>query len=155
MATITCDVHPWMRAYAGVVAHPFFAVSEGDGKYKIKGLPAGPYTIEIWQEKVGRQTQQVTLADGEAKTVDVELKLPGPPRTADTSRAGSRTINHLATYGRHFRQAAFCSPPAAWPYCAVTDDADFLKSSLVSSQPTRMSPIRIAQPMGSPLTSNP
>ena len=76
MAPITCDVHPWMRAYAGIVAHPFFAVSGADGKYEIKGLPAGSYTIEVWHEKVGRQTQQVTLSDGEAKTVNVELKSP-------------------------------------------------------------------------------
>ena len=75
-ATITCDVHPWMRSFAGVVAHPFFAVSKADGSYEIKGLPAGSYTIEVWQEKLGRQTQKVTVADGEAKKLDFELKLP-------------------------------------------------------------------------------
>ena len=76
MATITCDVHPWMRAYAGVVAHPFFAVSKADGSFEIKGLPAGSYTPEVWQEKLGRQTQKVTVADGEAKAVSFELKAP-------------------------------------------------------------------------------
>jgi plastocyanin len=76
-ATITCDVHPWMRAFAGVVAHPFFAVSKADGSFEIKGLPAGNYTLEVWQEKLGRQTQQVTIADGEAKSgVNFELKMP-------------------------------------------------------------------------------
>src|ERR1041385_1283089 len=36
-----CDVHPWMFAYVGVVDHPYFAVSDKDGSYKITGLPAG------------------------------------------------------------------------------------------------------------------
>jgi plastocyanin len=76
MASITCDVHPWMRAYAGVVAHPFFAVSKADGTFEIKGLPAGSYTVEVWQEKLGRRTEKVTVADGEAKTANFELKAP-------------------------------------------------------------------------------
>jgi plastocyanin len=59
-----CDVHGWMRAYANVVTHPFFAVSKADGTFEIKGLPAGTYTIEAWHERLGTQTQQVTITDG-------------------------------------------------------------------------------------------
>jgi len=59
-----CDVHGWMRAYANVVTHPFFAVTQDDGSFEIKGLPAGTYTIEAWHEKLGKQTQQVTISDG-------------------------------------------------------------------------------------------
>ena len=36
-----CDVHPWMRAWVAVVPHPFFAVTGADGRYEIRGLPAG------------------------------------------------------------------------------------------------------------------
>jgi plastocyanin len=32
MVTVACDVHPWMRAYLGVVQHPFFAVTSADGR---------------------------------------------------------------------------------------------------------------------------
>ena len=60
-----CDVHPWMNAYAGVVEHPFFAVTKADGTFEIKGLPAGTYTIELWHERLGTQTQSVTV-DGQA-----------------------------------------------------------------------------------------
>jgi plastocyanin len=56
-----CDVHPWMNAYAGVVAHPFFAVTGADGRFEIKGLPAGTYTLEAWHEQLGTQTQTVTV----------------------------------------------------------------------------------------------
>ena len=59
-----CDVHSWMNAYAGVVAHPFFAVTKEDGTFEIKGLPAGTYTIELWHEQLGTQTQSVTV-DGQ------------------------------------------------------------------------------------------
>ena len=62
--TFRCDVHGWMRAYANVVTHPFYAVTKEDGNFEIKGLPAGTYTIEAWHERLGTQTQQVTIADG-------------------------------------------------------------------------------------------
>lgn len=65
-----CDVHPWMRAYAGVVEHPFFNVSGASGTYEIKDLPAGKYTIEAWHEKFGTQTQEVTVEDAAPATAD-------------------------------------------------------------------------------------
>jgi plastocyanin len=61
MVPIRCDVHSWMTAWAGVVNHPFFAVSETDGRFTIAGLPAGKYTLEAWHEELGTQTQEVVL----------------------------------------------------------------------------------------------
>jgi hypothetical protein len=74
MIKIKCDVHGWMSAYCGVLAHPFFAVSGADGSFTIKDLPAGTYTIEAWHEKLGTQTQQVTVGDKESKTVGFTFK---------------------------------------------------------------------------------
>ncbi len=74
MIHIKCDVHGWMSAYCGVVAHPFFAVTAADGTYTIKNLPAGTYTIEAWHEKFGTQTQQVTVGATDAKTVPFTFK---------------------------------------------------------------------------------
>ncbi len=70
MVRMKCDVHPWMSAYVGVLDHPFFAVSGSDGSYTIKGLPAGTYTIEAWHEKMGTQTQSVTVGDSGAASAD-------------------------------------------------------------------------------------
>jgi len=64
MVPLRCDVHGWMNAYVGVVAHPFFAVTTDDGAFEIKGLPAGAYTLEAWHEELGTQTQSVTV-DGQ------------------------------------------------------------------------------------------
>ena len=64
MVRFKCNVHPWMSAYMGVVPHPFFSVSDAQGKFTITGLPAGTYTIEAWHEVYGTQTQTVTVADG-------------------------------------------------------------------------------------------
>ena len=58
-----CDVHGWMRSYANVVTNPFFAVTKEDGSFEIKGLAPGTYTIEAWHERLGTQTQQVTISD--------------------------------------------------------------------------------------------
>ena len=69
MVRIKCDVHPWMGAYAGVVDHPFHAVTGSDGGYSLTGLPAGTYTIEAWHEEYGTATETVTVADGETATV--------------------------------------------------------------------------------------
>ncbi len=77
MVRIKCDVHGWMSAYCGVVAHPFFAVTAADGTYTIKGLPAGTYTIEAWHEKFGTQTQQVTVGATDSKAVPFAFKAGG------------------------------------------------------------------------------
>ena len=70
MVRFKCNVHPWMQAYAGVVEHPFFAVTDEKGVFAIEGLPDGQYVLEAWHEKFGAQTQHVTIAGGEAKSTE-------------------------------------------------------------------------------------
>ena len=74
MVQMKCNVHPWMRSFVGVVDHPFFAVTGGDGTFTIKGLPPGTYTIETWHEKYGTRDRQVTVGARESKTVDFAFK---------------------------------------------------------------------------------
>lgn len=74
MIPFKCNVHPWMRAYVGVVAHPYFAVTGADGSFSLKGLPPGEYTLEAWHEKLGTQEIKVTVGAKEAKTADFAFK---------------------------------------------------------------------------------
>jgi plastocyanin len=67
---VKCEVHPWMGAYIGVFNHPYFAVTDDNGNYTIKGLPAGEYTIETWHEKYGTQTMKVAVGATDKKTAD-------------------------------------------------------------------------------------
>jgi uncharacterized membrane protein/plastocyanin len=61
MVRAKCDVHPWMAAFVGVVAHPFFAVSSESGEFTLQNVPEGDYEIEAWHEAFGRQTQKVKV----------------------------------------------------------------------------------------------
>lgn len=68
MMPVKCNVHPWMRLYVNVVAHPYFAVSGDDGTFTIPGLPAGEYTVEAAHERFGKQEAKVKVdASGTAK----------------------------------------------------------------------------------------
>ncbi len=65
---VKCNQHPWMKMYIGVVKSPFFAVTDKDGKYTIKGLPPGDYTLAFVQEKYGEVDQKVHLDAKQDKT---------------------------------------------------------------------------------------
>jgi plastocyanin len=77
MLPVKCNQHPWMKMYINVVKSPFYAVTDKSGKYEIKGLPPGTYTIAFVQEKLGEQDQQVTVGPKETKTVDQSFKATG------------------------------------------------------------------------------
>ena len=77
MLPVKCNQHPWMKMYINVVKSPFYAVTGPDGKYEIKGLPPGDYTIAFVHEKLGEQDQKVTVGPKEAKTVDQSFKAGG------------------------------------------------------------------------------
>jgi len=74
MVHFKCNVHTWMEAYAGVLPHPYFAVTASGGAFELKNLPPGTYTIEAWHEKLGTQTQTVTVAPKDAKSIAFTFK---------------------------------------------------------------------------------
>jgi hypothetical protein len=71
---VKCNVHPWMRGYIAVFKHPYFAVTDKDGNFDLKGLPPGTYTIKAWQEKLGTQSQKITVGANETKTLEFVFK---------------------------------------------------------------------------------
>lgn len=62
MIRVKCNIHGWMHAWIGVVAHPYFAVTGADGAFQLRNVPPGQYVIETWQEEFGKQEQPITLA---------------------------------------------------------------------------------------------
>ena len=64
MIPVKCNIHSWMHAYVGVLDHPYFAVTKEDGKFEIKNLPPGAYTLAVWTQALGTQRQTITLAPG-------------------------------------------------------------------------------------------
>src|SRR5579864_7358573 len=72
-ASMLCNVHPEMSGYVVVVATPYFAVTDKEGNYTIKDVPAGHYTITTWSEDGKPVTQSVDVAAG-TTTVDLTVK---------------------------------------------------------------------------------
>jgi plastocyanin len=70
MVRFKCNVHGWMEAYVGVLPHPYFAVTGNGGSFELKNLPPGTYSVEAWHEKLGTQTQSVTVAPKETRALD-------------------------------------------------------------------------------------
>ncbi|HEY7087477.1 MAG TPA: hypothetical protein VH518_05260 [Tepidisphaeraceae bacterium] len=73
-----CDVHPWMCAWVGVFENPFFAVTQEDGTFELKSIPAGTYRVVAWHELYGRREQSVTITDD--KPIEVNFSFGGASR---------------------------------------------------------------------------
>ena len=71
---IRCDVHPWMRAYVQIFSHPWFAVTDKNGKFEIRNVPAGSYPLVAWQEKYGTVRRDVKIDDGKTTEASFEFQ---------------------------------------------------------------------------------
>lgn len=87
MLAVKCDVHGWMQAYIRVDDHPFHAVTDGDGRFRIDGIPPGEYTLEFWHERLGRTERSVRIDPGATAKLEVAFGLSDPngPSTEDES----------------------------------------------------------------------
>uniref|UniRef100_A0A7C2JYP3 Rhamnogalacturonan lyase domain-containing protein n=1 Tax=Schlesneria paludicola TaxID=360056 RepID=A0A7C2JYP3_9PLAN len=74
---IGCDIHPWMKGWWVVVDHPYAAVTDKDGTFEIKDLPAGEHEFRVWQERMGyvEKSLKVTVKD-KATTEVPTIKVP-------------------------------------------------------------------------------
>jgi plastocyanin len=71
---LLCNVHPEMEAYVVTLQNPYFAVSEKDGSYTIKNVPAGKYTLKIWHEKLKGAAQEITVIESGDVNTNFEIK---------------------------------------------------------------------------------
>ena len=88
---VTCELHPWTRAYVVVLDHPYFATSGTAGDFSIDGVPAGTYHLRAWHPVLGLVDQVVTVAAGGSASVSMKLpgehaSIPAAPESATTQR---------------------------------------------------------------------
>ena len=70
---IGCSLHGWMRAWVYVVKHPWFAVTEADGTFRIASVPAGKYTLLLTHSDTGMQERRtVAVEAGKTATLQVD-----------------------------------------------------------------------------------
>ncbi len=73
MLKIKCDAHEWMHSWLMVLDQPYFAVTDQDGKFSIRDVPAGTYTLAAWHEAAGEKSAPVTVTAGHATVPQIEL----------------------------------------------------------------------------------
>lgn len=71
---VFCDIHSHMSAFIVVFNHPFFRVTDAEGRFRIENVPPGTYTLVGWYEGEARVRKAVTVTAGAA--AEVELVAP-------------------------------------------------------------------------------
>ena len=73
---VRCAVHPWMRGYIAVFGHPYFAVTDANGRFSIDSLPPGPYTMMVWHEGMTSPiAQHIQIAPNGTAKVDLTIQV--------------------------------------------------------------------------------
>jgi plastocyanin len=71
---VFCDIHSHMNAFILVFSHPFFALTDADGRYRIDNVPPGSYGVIAWNEGLSSETKPVTVPEGGIAELDFTLR---------------------------------------------------------------------------------
>jgi plastocyanin len=71
---VFCDIHSHMNAFILVFGHPFFAVTDTDGRYRIENVPPGSYNVVAWNEGDSTEPKSVTVPDGGRAELDFSVR---------------------------------------------------------------------------------
>jgi plastocyanin len=71
---VFCEIHSHMSAFILVFSHPFFAITDGDGRYRIDNVPPGNYSVIAWNEGASSDPAPVAVPNGGAAELDVTLR---------------------------------------------------------------------------------
>ena len=74
IARVFCDIHSHMNAFILVFSHPFFAMTDTDGRYRIENIPPGTYNVIAWNEGTSSEPKPVTVPDGGMTELDFTLR---------------------------------------------------------------------------------
>jgi plastocyanin len=67
---VFCEIHSHMSAFILVFSHPFFAITDDDGRYRIDGIPPGSYTVVAWSDRTSFEARPVTVPEGGTAQLD-------------------------------------------------------------------------------------
>jgi plastocyanin len=71
---VFCDIHSHMNAFILVFSHPFYSVTDNDGRYRIDNIPPGSYNVIAWNEGVSSEARPVIVPDGGVGELDFTLR---------------------------------------------------------------------------------
>jgi len=66
LAVLLCSIHPDMSAYVMCVDTPYYAISDGKGKFQISGVPSGNYMLRVWHESGEKYSVRITVASNQS-----------------------------------------------------------------------------------------
>lgn len=78
---ITCELHPWSKAFILVFDHPYFALTTS-GSFSIGDVPPGTYNVRAWHPSLGLSDQTVTIVAGQSASVAMKLANAGAAAAA-------------------------------------------------------------------------
>jgi plastocyanin len=71
---VFCDIHSHMSAFILVFGHPYFAITDTQGRYHIDNVPPGSYSVVAWNEGNASEPRPVTVPDGGTAELDFALR---------------------------------------------------------------------------------
>lgn len=74
MVRAKCDIHSWMGGWWVVAETPYTVLTDKDGNFTLKDVPAGSYTLKVWHEKLGETEQKIVVKAGETTKANVSMK---------------------------------------------------------------------------------
>jgi plastocyanin len=73
---VTCDAHSWMSGWLVIEDHPYYTVTDANGRFLLEEIPPGAYNLKTWHETLKEKIQPTQVLPGERSQVAVELVIP-------------------------------------------------------------------------------
>jgi hypothetical protein len=70
---VSCESHPWMKAYVVVLSSPASAVTDDTGNFSIEGVPPGKHKLKLWHERLGEREEEIDVPAGDTLQKDISL----------------------------------------------------------------------------------
>jgi hypothetical protein len=94
-----CGFHAYMESWAMAVNNPYYALTDGDGKFSIENIPPGTYELVVWHPQTGPGTTKTVVVRPDGKLVErLSLRAPTGNRSAykvmDNPRFGPESLGY-------------------------------------------------------------